>query len=349
MKSKKAPFKAFPRLNLFTLSEHHPTKTTFRSTTVQTKHKQHRCNLQTTTALTAQTCVCAAGHSATPDRLGCQTTCPQADAGIITILQNYTACIPAADGNVTVSHETKTTPPTAFIDDNDDEEERQSEGEPPANTSTSSTGTIVGVVVSLVVVVAVVGVLFMMRKKEQSRQRILTRGGRGGRDRQLRQDRKEQVHNNATFDDSNVIGNDNVDDSHVYRNDAYQNVPQSSLNRDQANNVDGGAIYSPLEPPPPPPGWVAGGGADYTYIDEDAPDDGYSRAAIEYATVVDGAQLDRDGYVEGGGLPSGPAVYAEPAARGSGGGGGVLLDSGGYVVGGDLPGSSVYETANTTV
>lgn len=148
---------------MFTLSEHHPTKTTFRSTTVQTKHKQHRCNLQTTTALTAQTttlpaqtCVCAAGHSATPDRLGCQTTCPQADAGIITILQNYTACIPAADGNVTVSHETKTTPPTAFIDDNDDEEERQSEGEPPANTSTSSTGTIVGVVVSLVVVVAVV-------------------------------------------------------------------------------------------------------------------------------------------------------------------------------------------------
>lgn len=175
-------------------------------------------------------------------------------------------------------------------------------------------------------------------------------------------------------------------------------------------------IYSPPEPPPPPPpGWVAGGAGDYTYIDEDAPDDGhsraaieyataveytpeaeylepavvgadyeygsvlttssaaggsgdndveyvepnaidedapddgYSRAAIEYATVVDGAQLDRDGYVEGGELPSGPAVYAEPAARGSGGGGGVLLDSGGYVAGGDLPGSSVYETANTTV
>lgn len=108
-------------------------------------------------------------------------------------------------------------------------------------------------------------------------------------------------------------------------------------------------IYSPPEPPTPPPGWVAGGGADYTYIDEDAPDDGYSRAAIEYATVVDGAQLDRDGYVEGGELPSGAAVYAEPIARGSSSGGGVLLDSGGYVVGGDLPGSSVYETANTTV
>jgi len=180
-------------------------------------------------------------------------------------------------------------------------------------------------------------------------------------------------------------------------------------------------IYSPPEPPPPPPpGWVAGGAGDYTYIDEDAPDDGhpraaieyataveytpkaeylepavvgadyeygsvlttnsaaggsddndveyvepnaidedapddgYSRAAIEYATGVDGAQLDRDGYVEGGELPSGPAVYAEPAARGSGGGGGapasrVLLDSGGYVAGGDLPGSSVNETANTTV
>jgi len=68
-------------------------------------------------------------------------------------------------------------------------------------------------------------------------------------------------------------------------------------------------IYSPPEPPPPPPGWVAGGGgADYTYIDEDAPDDGNSRAAIEYATVVDGVQL-----------------------------------------GSDLPGSSIYETANTTV
>lgn len=92
-------------------------------------------------------------------------------------------------------------------------------------------------------------------------------------------------------------------------------------------------------------------------IYEGAPDDGHPRAAIEYATVVDGAQLDRDGYVEGGELPSGPAVYAEPAARGSGGGGGgggapasrVLLDSGGYVAGGDLPGSSVYETANTKV
>lgn len=86
----------------------------------------------------------------------------------------------------------------------------------------------------------------------------------------------------------------------------------------------------------------------------DAPDDGYSRAAIECVTGVDGAQLDRDGYVEGGELPNGPAVYAEPAARGSGGGGGapasrVLLDSGGYVAGGDLPGSSVNETANTTV
>jgi len=113
-------------------------------------------------------------------------------------------------------------------------------------------------------------------------------------------------------------------------------------------------IYSPPEPPPPPPGWVAGGGADRTYTDEDAPDDGHSRAAIEYATVVDGAQLDRDGYVVGGELTNGSAVYAEPAARGSSGGGGapairVLLDSGGYVAGGDLPGSSVYETANTTV
>eukprot|EP00729_Bicosta_minor_P019316 gene19316-biopygen16281 len=113
-------------------------------------------------------------------------------------------------------------------------------------------------------------------------------------------------------------------------------------------------IYSPPEPPPLPPGWVAGGGADYTYIDEDAPDDGHSRAAIEYATVVDDAQLDRDGYVEGGELPSGPAVYTEPSVRGTGGGGGalarrVLLDSGGYVAGGDIPGLSVYETANTTV
>ena len=129
---------------------------------------------------------------------------------------------------------------------------------------------------------------------------------------------------------------------------AVMQVPGAREHRSSA------PIYSPPEPPPPPPGWVAGGGADYTYIDEDAPDDGHPRAAIEYATVVDGAQLDRDGYVEGGELPSGPAVYAEPAARGSGGGGGapasrVLLDSGGYVAGGDLPGSSVYETANSTV
>lgn len=92
----------------------------------------------------------------------------------------------------------------------------------------------------MAVVAVVVGVLFMMRKKEQSRQRILTRGGRGGRGWQRRQGRNEQVHNNAAFDDSNAIGSDNVGDSHVYRNDAYQNVPQSSLNRDQANNVDGG-------------------------------------------------------------------------------------------------------------
>ena len=203
----------------------------------------------------------------------------------------------------------------------------------------------------------------------------------------------------------------------IVQADAYElmQVPGACEHRSSA------PIYSPPEPPPPgSPGWVAAGGGDYTYIDEDAPDDGnsraaieyataveytpeaeylepavvgadyeygsvlttssaaggsgdndmeyvepnaidddapddgYSRAAIEYVTVVDGAQLDRDGYVEKGELPSGPAVYAEPVARGSGGGGGapasrVLLDSGGTVAGGDLPGSSVYETANSTV
>ena len=59
--------------------------------------------------------------------------------------------------------------------------------------------------------------------------------------------------------------------------EAYEllQVPGASEHRSSA------PIYSPPEPPPPPPGWVAGGGPDYTYIDEDAPDDGYSRAVIE--------------------------------------------------------------------
>lgn len=113
-------------------------------------------------------------------------------------------------------------------------------------------------------------------------------------------------------------------------------------------------IYSPPEPPPQT-GAIAGGtsgagggGADYTYIDEDAiDDDGHSQAAIEYATVVDGAQLDKDGYVEGGELPSGPAVYAEPLAGGAAANR-VVLDEGGYVAGSVLPGSFVYETANST-
>ena len=137
-------------------------------------------------------------------------------------------------------------------------------------------------------------------------------------------------------------------------------VPGASDHRSSAQ------IYSPPEPPPPPPSGptsTGAGGGDYTYIDEDAPDDGYSRADIEYATVVDGVQqqqlqLDQDGYVEGGALPSGLAVYAEPSARGSVGGvgapaaGNVVLDGGGYVAGSDLPGlttgPSVFETANST-
>ena len=151
----------------------------------------------------------------------------------------------APDGTVTADDETKTTPPpTGSTDDNaaDAEGEGQSEGEPPASTSASSTGTIVGVVLSLLFVVAVVGGLFMMRKKEQSRQRALTRGGGGGgrANRQQRQGRNEHVQNNAAFDAGNDSGNDSEDDSHMYGNDAYQNVPQSTLNRDQVNRAGGG-------------------------------------------------------------------------------------------------------------
>jgi len=39
-------------------------------------------------------------------------------------------------------------------------------------------------------------------------------------------------------------------------------------------------------PPPPGVGGSIGRGADYSYIDEDTTDDGYSRAEIEYAAAV---------------------------------------------------------------
>eukprot|EP00729_Bicosta_minor_P000912 gene911-13526_t len=97
-----------------------------------------------------------------------------------------------------------------------------------------------------------------MRKKEQTRQQILIRrGGRGGRgdqanqqrrqerntrrggdERQQRQGLNEHVHNNAAFDVDNH-GSNAVDDEGavVYTNDAYGNVPQSTLTRNQANGA----------------------------------------------------------------------------------------------------------------
>lgn len=133
-------------------------------------------------------------------------------------------------------------------------------------------------------------------------------------------------------------------------------------------------INSPPKPPPPPPGWVAGGGADYTYIDEDAPDDGHSRAAIEYATVADytpaaeylepavvGADYEYGSVLTtssaAGGRGDNDVEYVEPNAIDE-----DDPDDGhsraeieyatvvdGVQLGSDLPGSSIYETANTSV
>eukprot|EP00729_Bicosta_minor_P005785 gene5785-11379_t len=80
---------------------------------------------------------------------------------------------------------------------------------------------------------------------EKNRQRGLTNNHRGGRanrqQRQQRQGRDEQVHNNAAFDIEDNGGNGVNEEVAVYMNDAYGNVPQSRLNRDQANRVVGSA------------------------------------------------------------------------------------------------------------
>lgn len=92
---------------------------------------------------------------------------------------------------------------------------------------------------------AVGAAAFVVRRKEQNRQRVLVnrRGGGGRANRQQRQARNEHVHNNAAFDVGNNGGNaaDAEEDAHAYNNDAYGNVPQSTLNQNQANSIGAGA------------------------------------------------------------------------------------------------------------